>query len=70
MYQPVLSLLQAADTVVNDVDIGQGQLQDSVNYMDRITTESTTETTTDTTTYTTDLTTLQIPIAVSVSYLN
>lgn len=38
--------------------------------MDRITTETTTETTTDTTTYTTDLTTLQIPIAVSVSYLN
>jgi len=65
VYQSVLSLLQAADTVVNEVDIGQGQEQDSVNHTDWITTESTIETTTETTTETITDTTPQIPKTVS-----
>jgi hypothetical protein len=47
--------------VVNDVDIRQGQEQESASHMKRITTETITETTTETT----EVTILQIPIAVS-----
>ena len=59
--QPVLSIPQATDTVVNNVDIRQGQEQESANLMNRLTTKTITETTTETT----EVTTLQIPIAVS-----
>ena len=47
--------------MVNDVDIRQGQEQESASHMNRLTTKTITETTTETT----EVTIMQIPIDVS-----